>query len=196
MKDEIILFDELCHGCGACTYFCPQKAITEEPKIIGRIRKGFSSIKNKLKFIDGILNVGEAAATPLIKEVKSNIRKEDINIIDSPPGTSCSMVEAVRDSDYCILVTESTPFGLHDLKLAVDVLRILKIPFGIVINKYEKQFEELEKYIEEEEIEVLIRIPFDKNFAVAYSNGNIPIFISREILDKFKKMSEHIISLV
>jgi MinD superfamily P-loop ATPase len=194
LKTEIILLDELCHGCGACSYFCPQNAITEEPKIIGFVREGISELNN-IKFYDGILNIGEATATPLIKDVKSKIQQDKINIIDSPPGTSCSMVEAVRDSDFCILVTESTPFGLHDLKLAVDVLRILKIPFGIVINKYEKQFEELEKYIETEEIEVLTRIPFDKNFAIAYSNGDIPIFISKEILDKFKKMSEYIISI-
>ena len=194
LKTEIILLDELCHGCGACSYFCPQNAITEEPKTIGFVRRGFS-IANGIQFIDGILSIGEATATPLIKDVKSNIMADKINIIDSPPGTSCSMVEAVRDSDFCILVTESTPFGLHDMKLAVDVLRILKIPFGVVINKYEKKYEELEKYLNSEKIGVLLRIPFDKQIAVAYSYGNIPVFISEELLNNFKEMIDQITSI-
>jgi MinD superfamily P-loop ATPase len=194
LKSEIILLDELCHGCGACSYFCPHNAITEEPKTIGFVRKGFSKV-NDIQFIDGILNIGEATATPLIKDVKSNINSDKINIIDSPPGTSCSMVEAVRDSDFCILVTESTPFGLHDLKLAVDVLRILEIPFGVVINKYEKKYEELENYLNSEKIDILLRIPFDKKIAVAYSNGNIPVFISEELSNNFKIMIDQITSM-
>ncbi len=193
LKTEIILLDELCHGCGACSYFCPQNAITEEPKTIGFVRRGFS-IVNGIQFIDGILNIGEATATPLIKDVKSNIKADKINIIDSPPGTSCSMVEAVRDSDFCILVTESTPFGLHDLKLAVDVLQILKIPFGVVINKYEKKYEELEKYLNSEKIDILLRIPFDKQIAEAYSNGILPVNafgqIRREFVYLFRRIKQ------
>ncbi len=195
LKDEIILFNELCHGCGACTYFCPHKAITEKPKTIGYVRKGFSSI-NKIQFVDGLLNVGEATVTPLIKDVKSNINKNKINIIDSPPGTSCSMVEAVRNSDYCILVTESTPFGLHDLKLAVDVLRILKIPFGVIINKYEKGFVNLEQYLFSEKINILLKIPYDKQIAVEYSNGKIPVLVSENLFNVFNEMKEELFSII
>ncbi|MBZ0199375.1 MAG: ATP-binding protein, partial [Ignavibacteriaceae bacterium] len=167
-KTEIVLLEELCHSCGACSYLCPENAITEEGKIVGFIREGISKI-NDVKFIDGILNIGEAASTPLIKEVKAKALPGRINIIDSPPGTSCSMVEVVRDVDFCILVTEPTPFGLHDLKLAVDVLLLLKVPFGVIINKYDDSFKELEKYLDEMKILILLKIPFNKKIAEDYS---------------------------
>lgn len=191
LKTEIHLLDELCHGCGACSYLCPNDAITEEPKTIGFVREGISAVAHT-EFIDGILNIGEASAAPLIKYVKSKVVKDKINIVDSPPGTSCSMVEAVRDSEFCILVTESSPFGLHDLKLAVNVLRLLNIPFGTVINKYEEKYEELGEYLETEKIEILLKIPFDKKIAVAYSNGIIPVLISDEMSKNFKEMFEKI----
>ena len=173
LKFEIVLFDEMCHGCGACIYFCPSKIITERAKGIGVIRVGITS--EKILFADGVLNIGEVAAAPLIKEVKKKIIKEKINILDSPPGTSCSMVETVKDSDFCILVTESTPFGLSDLKLAIDVLKTIDVPFGVVINKYDQSFTEMENYLKGNNIEVLLKIPFDRRFAESYSEGTLPI---------------------
>jgi MinD superfamily P-loop ATPase len=187
LKTEIILMNELCHGCGACQYFCPEKAIAETEKIVGLVREGISEV-NKVEFYDGILNIGEATASPLIKDVKKKIQKDKLNIVDSPPGTSCSMVEAVRDSDYCILVTESNPFGLHDLKLAVDVLRLLKIHFGVIINKYEESFAELEIYLNAAQINILMKIPFDKQIARDYSNGIIPALTSKYMKEGFKNI--------
>jgi MinD superfamily P-loop ATPase len=184
LGSEIILFDEMCHGCGACEYFCSQKAITETEIIIGFVREGISEV-NKVEFYDGILNIGEASASPVIKDVKKKIQKDKVNIIDSPPGTSCSMIEAVRDSDYCILVTEPNPFGLHDLKLAVDVLRLLKIPFGVIINKYDESFAELEIFLQVEQINILMKIPFDKQIARDYSNGTIPALTSKYLKEEF-----------
>jgi MinD superfamily P-loop ATPase len=181
---EIIVFDEMCNGCGACEYFCPEMAITETEKIVGFVREGISEV-SKIEFYDGVLNIGEASASPLIKDVKKKIQKDKLNIIDSPPGTSCSMVEAVRDSDYCILVTEPNPFGLHDLKLAVDVLHILNIPFGVVINKYEESFAELEVYLNSEQINILIKIPFDRQIANDYSYGIIPALTSKYMKEGF-----------
>lgn len=173
LKFEILLFEEMCHSCGACQYFCPQNAITEIPKELGKLRSGIT--ENGIKFFDGLLKIGEATAVPLIKKVKQKVDQERINIIDSPPGTSCSMVETVKDSDFCLLVTESTPFGLNDLKLAVDVVRNINVPFGVVINKYDKTFEEMEQYLTENQIEVLLKIPFDRKIAEAYSNGILPV---------------------
>lgn len=170
---EIVLFDEMCHGCGVCEYLCPQKIISEKRKEIGKIRLGIAS--GKIIFADGVLNIGEVSASPLIKEVKKKTVAGRTNIIDSPPGTSCSMVESIKDSDYCILVTESTPFGLNDLILAVEVLKLIKIPFGVVINKYDPSFQEIENYLDENKIETLLKIPFDRKFAEAYSEGIIPI---------------------
>jgi MinD superfamily P-loop ATPase len=173
LKFEIALFEEMCHGCGACKYFCPLKAITERVKDIGLVRAGTTN--NKILFADGILNVGEMSAAPLIKKVKKQIYKNKINILDSPPGTSCSMVETVKDSDYCILVTESTPFGLNDLRLAIDVLKSISVPFGVVINKYDSSFEEMESFLDGNNIEILLKIPFDRNYAESYSKGNLPM---------------------
>lgn len=191
MGSEIFLIDELCHGCGACAYFCPENAITETGKTIGFVREGLSEI-NGIEFYDGILNVGEATAAPLIRDVKKKIQKNKLNFIDSPPGTSCSMVEAVRDSDYCILVTESSPFGLHDLALSIDVLNILKIPFGVVINKYEESYTELENYLNSERITILMKIPFSKEIAHDYSNGKIPDYFSSVMKERLKQIVRYI----
>ena len=195
LGSEIFLVDELCHSCGACEYLCPQKAIIEKDKIIGIVRGGISE-KNNIEFYDGVLNIGEASATPVIKGVKKNIQRDKLNIIDSPPGTSCSMVEAVRDSDFCILVTESNPFGLHDLQLAIEVLRILKIPFGVVINKYEELYTELGDFLIDQKINVLMKIPFDKEIAEDYSNGNMPNIFLTKMNEEFKNILKNIHELI
>ncbi|MGD8781196.1 MAG: ATP-binding protein [Ignavibacteria bacterium] len=190
LKFEILLFDEMCHSCGACKYFCPSKAIEEKKKEIGVLRN-YKVSGNKL-FTDGLLNVGEASAVPLIKELKEKINENKINIIDSPPGTSCSMVEAVKDSDFCLLVSESTPFGFNDLKLAIDVLYTINIPFGVVINKYDANFTEMENYLNEKEIEILLKIPFDRKIAELYSKGIIPVNNNPELKNSFMQLFNRI----
>ena len=190
LGSEIILFEEMCHSCGACVHFCPSKIITEISKEIGIIRKGIAD--GNVLFVDGVLNIGEVSVPPLIKEVKKNIVESKLNIIDSPPGTSCSMLEAVRESDFCILVTESTPFGLNDLKLAVDVLKTIKVPFGVVINKYAKSFIQMEKYLFNNGIEVLLKIEFDRRFAEAYSEGILPLNKYPELKAGFIELHKNI----
>ena len=186
LKFEVVLLEEMCHSCGACTYFCPEKAITETIKEIGEIRSGVS--KDGILFFDALLKIGEVSAVPLIKKSKANIKENKINIIDSPPGTSCSMVEAVSDSDFCILVTESTPFGLNDLKLAIDVLKTINIPFGIVINKYDALFTEMDNYLIENGIEILLKISFDRKIAEAYSEGILPVNKFPELKKEFTQL--------
>ncbi len=194
LKFEIVLFEEMCHGCGACKYFCPSKIITERVKDIGVIRVGLT--EDKILFADGLLNIGEVAAAPLIKEVKKKIVVDKINIIDSPPGTSCSMVETVKDSDYCILVTESTPFGLNDLKLAINVLKEIDIPFGVVINKYDSSFYEMENYLNANGFDVLLKIPFDRRYAESYSEGILPLKkypgLKKDFYELYKKIMENL----
>jgi len=190
LKFEIVLFEEMCHSCGACKYFCPLKIITERVKEIGIVRVGIT--KNEIIFADGVLNIGEASASPLIKEVKKKIVKGKTNIIDSPPGISCSMVEAIKDSDFCILVTESTPFGLNDLKLAIDVLRAIDIPFSVVINKYDSSFTEMENYLRKANIDVLLKIPFDRKYAESYSEGTLPINKYPELKKDFIRLYNRI----
>jgi MinD superfamily P-loop ATPase len=171
LKEKVLVFPELCHGCGACSYLCPESAITEEGREMGVVERGNSG---NLELIQGKLNVGEAMAPPVIREVKKYIDPANIVIIDVPPGTSCPVVEAVKGSDFCLLVTEPTPFGLNDLSLAVEVVRRLGIPCGVVINRVGIGGEEVERYCHREGIPILLRIPLDRNIAMLYSQG-IPL---------------------
>jgi MinD superfamily P-loop ATPase len=151
--------------------FCPQIAIEEIDKEIGSIEIGDSS---GIQFVHGRLNVGEAMSPPVIRQVKSFINPTRTVIIDAPPGTSCPVITAVKGSDFCLLVTEPTPFGLNDLVLAVEVLRELEIPFGVVINRCDIGDGSVESYCAGEGITILMKIPFKKEIAEAYSRG-IPI---------------------
>jgi len=129
---HVLVFPELCHGCGACSYLCPEKAVSEEGREIGVVEQGHAE---GMEFAQGKLNVGEAMATPVIRKVKEQINHDGITIIDASPGTSCPVVEATKDSDFCLLVTEPTPFGLNDLVLAVEMVRELNIPLAVVLNR-------------------------------------------------------------
>ena len=171
LKEKVLVFPELCHGCGACSYLCPESAITEEGREMGVVERGDSG---NLELIQGKINVGEAMAPPVIREVKKYIDPANIVIIDVPPGTSCPVVEAVKGSGFCLLVTEPTPFGLNDLSLAVEVVRKLGISCGVVINRVGIGGEEVERYCHREGIPILLRIPLDRKIAMLYSQG-IPL---------------------
>ncbi len=181
LKDKVFTFPELCHSCGACSYFCPNDAIEEIDKPIGKIIE----VRSDIKLTYGLSNVGEASPVPLIKAVKRKIGKKAI--LDCPPGTSCPMVESVRDADVCILVCEPTPFSLHDLKLAMDVLDKLDVKFGVVINKHGLPFD-IESKIS---APILGKIPFSKEIAERYSRGEL-LFGYEDI---FKEIYEKAVSL-
>lgn len=168
LKDNVLVFPELCHGCGACSALCPQGAIREIKREIGVVEIG---TKSDLQFIHGRLNIGEAMSPPLIRAVKAYINPTRTAVIDAPPGTSCPVIESIKDSDFCILVTEPTPFGLNDLILAVEVLRKLKIPFGVIVNRSDLGNKDTHDYCRKEGISILMEIPFKKEIAVAYSKG-------------------------
>jgi MinD superfamily P-loop ATPase len=191
LKSDVIIFEEMCHGCGACAFFCPREAITEIDKETGIVRTGYVP-DELLNFIDAKLNIGEMAAAPLIKEVKKRTYPNRINIIDAPPGTSCSMIETVKDSDYCILVTEPTPFGLNDLKLAVNAISALNVPHGVIINKYDGAYKEIEKYCGANDIPIILKIPFDKKLAELYSAGMPAVKHSAEYREMFKSVCKNI----
>ena len=193
LQSDVLVFQELCHGCGACSYFCPQNAIRELDRKIGIVEIGQ---KGELQFAAGRLDVGEAISPPLIRAVKQYVNPTRTVLIDVPPGTSCPVIEAVKGSDFCILVTEPTPFGLHDLTLAVEVVKKLKIPFGIVINRAYLGDEKTDNYCKEENIPVLIRIPFKKEIAACYSQGKAIIESFPEYKKDFKKMFENIKKLI
>ncbi len=171
LKKMVLVFPELCHGCGACSHLCPEKAITEKAREIGIVEIGYSS---NIRFVAGRLNVGEAMAPPVIRKVKEYINPEETVIIDVPPGTSCPVVESIKGSDFCLLVTEPTPFGLNDLVLAVELVRKLGIPCGVVLNRADAGDSSVEQYCINEGIPILLRIPMDMNIARMYSKG-IPL---------------------
>jgi len=188
-KGSVLIFPHLCHGCGACSLLCPQKTIKEVNKEIGVIEIGMSQ---NIQFVHGTLNVGQILSPPLIGQVKEHINPTRTVIIDAPPGTSCPVIAAVRQSDYCVLVTEPTPFGLNDLVLAVEVLRKLKIPFGVVINRSDIGDAKVDKYCQDNRIQILLRIPFDREIALLYSRG-IPLVQEKaEYKEKFQKMFDMI----
>ena len=164
----VLVFRELCHGCGACSYVCPAGAISEEPRQVGVVESGRVGT---MRFAQGRLNVGEAMAGPVIRAVKGLADPEATVILDAPPGTSCPVVETIRGSDFCLLVTEPTPFGLSDLTIAVEVAREIGVPFGVVINRDGLGDEGVERYCAQEGIPVLMRIPFDRRIAEAYCRG-------------------------
>ena len=168
LGEYVLTFPELCHGCGACSYLCPEKAISEVPHEIGVIETGQA---DGVAFGHGKLNIGQAMAPPVIRKVKSLVDKDSVVIIDASPGTSCPVVEAIKDSDFCLLVTEPTPFGLNDLVLAVETVRQLRIPCGIVLNRAGVGDGKTEEYCRKENIPILLTIPLDMNIAGLYSKG-------------------------
>ena len=192
VKQKVLVFPELCHGCGGCTYICPEKAIKETNRTIGVVERGPAGT---IDFIHGILNVGESMPPPLIREVKHLINHTGNVIIDASPGTSCPVVEAVKDSDFCLLVTEPTPFGLHDLKLAVGMLKKLCIPYGVIINSVGLGNTEVENYCSSENIPILMTIPWDRRIAEAYSRG-IPLILALpEYKGKFLQLYAQIMEM-
>lgn len=170
---KTVVFEALCHGCGLCTMVCPTKAISEVDKTIGIVKKGRVGDSN-LAYSMGLLNIGEPSGVRIIRELKKQTsEKDEIIILDSPPGASCPVVETLRGADFAILVTESSPFGMHDLLIALDVVRDMKIPVGVIINRYDERFTEMEKELKDKQIPVLMKIPFDKQIAKIYSEGQL-----------------------
>jgi MinD superfamily P-loop ATPase len=166
--ETVLVFPELCHSCGACAIVCHANAIVEKKRRIGTIKMGAA---DSIDLVYGELGVSEPMPGPIIKEVKKQIKGNKTVIIDSPPGTSCPVIESVYKSDYCILVTEPTPFGLHDLKIMVEVLDKIKIPFGIVINRAGIGDRKVYTYCEDKGIPILLEIPFQRRIAELYSQG-------------------------
>jgi MinD superfamily P-loop ATPase len=204
-KNKVLVFPGLCHGCGACMLFCPEKAITEQGKEIGILEEGKAG---SIYFTHGRLNIGEPMAPPIIRKIKkkakkdgikgenNDITKHHITLIDAPPGTSCPVIESIKDSDFTILVTEPTPFGLHDLILAVEVLRKLKIPHGVVLNKCDIGDHKVEEYCKKNNIPILLSIPLDKEIAVAYSKGIPIVKINSSYEQKFNQLFQKIIQKI
>ncbi|MGD2294580.1 MAG: ATP-binding protein [Candidatus Aminicenantes bacterium] len=190
LKNDVLVFPELCHGCGGCQLVCPEDAVREKGEKIGTLEWGEAG---SLQFIQGKLDVGKAMAPPIIREEKKRMLPGYTTLIDAPPGTSCPVVESVKGSDFTLLVTEPTPFGLNDLRLAVGTLRQLKIPFGVIINRDGLDDSGVREYCQKDNISILMTIPMDRNIAVAYSQGKPLIDILPAYRQKFRKLHESIL---
>ncbi len=166
--ETALVFPELCHSCGGCKLVCPEGAIEEIPRAIGEILRG----KHRdVELVYGRLSIGEPLAVPIISKVKEQAKEDGVVVIDAPPGSACPVVEAVHGSDFCLLVTEPTPFGLHDLKVAVEVVKQLNVPMGVVVNFAGIGDAKVYEFCEEEGLPVLLEIPFDRRIAELYSRG-------------------------
>lgn len=185
LKEKVITFDQMCHSCGGCMLVCPSGAITEKPKCIGHLDMGKF---NKNDFIQGMLEIGQIQTPALIKAVKAKRDPDAISIIDAPPGTSCPVIEAVKDSDHVLLVTEPTPFGMNDLILAVDMVRKLKLKHSVVINRSDIGDNNVRNYCRKEGIGVVVELPDDRKAAKAYSSGKI----LAETMPEWKKHFMHL----
>jgi MinD superfamily P-loop ATPase len=191
--EKVLFFPQLCHSCGGCMLVCPRNAITEKNVEIGVVKTGMAE---GVELVYGELNVGEPMPVPVIKAVKNQIESNKTVIIDSPPGASCPVIESVHGSDYCLLVSEPTPFGLHDLKIMVQVLEGLKIPFGVVVNRAGIGDKKTYDFCEEKGLPILLEIPFQRKIAELYSRG-IPFVVEMpEWKRKFELLTDNIKGLV
>lgn len=188
----VLTFPEMCHACYGCVEVCPEECITPGKKLVGKI---FAGERKGLFLAYGLLEIGEPMASPLIKALKERfLSPEGLNIIDCPPGTACAVLTAVRGADYCLLVTEPTPFGLHDLKQAVGAVRALGVPCGVIVNRAGAYYPELYRYLEEEGLPLLLEIENDRQVAKAYARGKPLLEVRPELREKFQKILREIAS--
>ncbi|WP_320041703.1 ATP-binding protein [uncultured Desulfobacter sp.] len=192
----VITFPELCHSCGGCAVVCPEKAITEIDRFIGTVEIGSLSLPQTPSFGRGLLDIGQVMAPPVIRQVRQLEGEKKLTIIDAPPGTSCPVIASMKGTDFVILVTEPTPFGLHDLTLAVEAVKLLGIPCGLVINRAGLGNDDVKDYAQNESIPVLLEIPFDKRIASAYSKGELLVHALPEYKEVFKGLYTSIEAIV
>ena len=189
IKGKPLILKEMCHSCGGCFLVCPEHAISEVKRPTGIIELGDIC---GIEYAGGRLNIGEVMSTPLIKDVKQYYKETGIRIVDSPPGTSCPVIESVRECDFLVLVSEPTPFGLNDLKLAAEMARAMKITFGVVENRASVGNKSLREFCENESIPLIASIPNIREIAVRYSRGDSVSYIKENYGDELEKIADHI----
>jgi MinD superfamily P-loop ATPase len=189
IKEHVLTFEQLCHSCGGCWRVCPADAIDTREVEIGVISSGKAG---KIDLVSGKLCIGNVRTPKLISYVKRQIKKDCVTVIDVPPGTTCPTVEAVKNTDYVLMVTEPTPFGLNDLKLAVEMVRLLNIPFGVLVNRYGLGDDRVEKYCRDENIDIIMKLPDDRRIAEAYSEGRMIVDMLPEYKDQFKQLCDYL----
>ncbi len=190
-KKKVLVFQDLCHDCGGCSLVCPTDAITYLDKEVGKIF--YTQVSENKLFLYGNLTVGEVSGVKIIESLKEKTENEELLIIDSPPGTSCSTVAAIDGADYCIICAEATPFGLSDMRMVVELLRAEKRNFGVVVNKSNLGNNEIYQYLEDEDIELLEKIKFDREFAEIMAKGELLINHSEYFKDKMATIARKVL---
>lgn len=174
IKEKLIVFEDICHSCGGCILLCPEKALTEKEKVIGRVQKGTSE---QVTVYTGILNPGEPSGIPIIKKLldENEHERSKTIFIDCPPGSACIVMESIKDADYCILVAEPTLFGVHNLNMVYELVKLFNKPFGVVLNKCLDGENPSEQFCIEKNIKIIGRIPFDSALGMLNSNAEIAV---------------------
>ncbi len=186
INNKVIVFDDVCHSCDGCILLCPEKAITEKEKIVGEVQSGVS--KN-VTVITGILNTGEASGIPIIKKLlNKNSEEKEFAFIDCPPGSACIVMESIKDADYCILVAEPTLFGVHNLNMVYELVKLFDKPYGVVLNKCLSEENPAEKFCNEKNIKILGKIPFDNELGTINSNALISTRENKKYKDMFSSL--------
>ena len=187
IKNKLIVFDDVCHSCGGCILVCLEKALTEKEKVIGKVQKGSSG---EVTVWTGILNTGEATGIPIIKKLlaANNLQEDRQTFIDCPPGSACIVMESIKDADYCILVAEPTLFGVHNLNMVYELVKLFDRPFGVVLNKCLEEENPAEKFCLEKDIKILGRIPFDNELGILNSNAEIVVNKNEKYRELFSSL--------
>ena len=187
IKNKLIIFDDVCHSCGGCSLVCPEKALKDRKKAIGKVQKGISG---DVTIYTGILNTGEASGIPIIKSLlaEDNFHPDQLTFIDCPPGSACIVMESIKDADYCILVAEPTLFGVHNLNMVYELVKLFDKPFGVVLNKCLEEENPAEKFCFENSIRILGRIPFDNELGTLNSNAEIAVNKNEKYRELFSSL--------
>lgn len=187
IKDKPKVFAEVCHSCGGCSLVCPDQAVTEREKVIGRVETGHHG---ETRVVTGILNLGEASGVPVIQEALKEAEGQNVPVlIDCPPGSACPVVESISDADFCILVAEPTAFGFHNFCMVHELAVLLGKPCGVVINKWEGLYEPLKEYCKEKKLPILLRIPYEERIAEIVSSGKILV----EEVPEYRKIFQELL---
>jgi MinD superfamily P-loop ATPase len=187
IKNKLIVFDDVCHSCGGCILVCPERALTEKAKVIGKVQKGVSG---EVAVWTGILNTGEATGIPIIKKLltEKNLEANKQTFIDCPPGSACIVMESIKDADYCVLVAEPTLFGVHNLGMVYELVKLFNKPFGVILNKCLEEENPAEKFCLENNIKILGRIPFDNELGTLNSNAEIAVYKNEKYRELFSSL--------
>ncbi|MFA7673764.1 MAG: ATP-binding protein [Clostridia bacterium] len=194
-KNKPLVFKQVCHSCGGCVLLCPKKAITEKEKMIGKVQKGISG---NVTVITGILNTGEASGIPIIKRLLDKDMSDERSpvFIDCPPGSACIVMESIKNADYCILVAEPTIFGVHNLNMVYDLVRLFNKPYGVVLNKCLDGENPAERFCIDKNISILGRIPFDNELGTMNSDAKIAVRENKRYRELFESILEKVMKEV